>query len=147
MLLSLAEIVNKACETKDKSEKVEWLKKNDTNPLRQILAVMYDKDKYKLLVPNTKPPYTPSEFPDSRGMLYREVRKFKYFYENPEQGNVDKIRREALFIQLLESIHQEDAELIVKMIAQKPLKGLSAAIINEAFPDLITTKSKSKKDE
>lgn len=143
MLLSLAEIVTKACELKTKEEKVQWLKENDSKPLRDILKIMYDKKNFKLLLPNTAPPYTPSEFPDSRGVMYRETRKFQYFYENPEQGNVNTVRREALFIQMLESVHEEDGELLIKMIAQKPLKGLTAAVINEAFEGLLPVKSKS----
>ena len=145
MLLSLAEIVNKACDLKTKEEKVEWLKQNDKPQVRQILSFMYDKENYKSLLPDTPPPYTPSEFPDSRGMMYREVRKLKYFYENPEMGNVDIIRREALFIQLLESIHEEDARLICDMIKQKPLKGLTAAVINQAYDGLLPTKAKKEK--
>lgn len=141
MLLSLAEIVNKTCEMKTKEDKVEFLQKNSTEPLKTILRVMYDKKSFKLLIPSTNPPYAASEYPDSQGILYREVRKFKYFYENPQQGNIDKIRRESLFIQMLESVHKEDAVLLCKMIKQKPLKGLTAETINQAFPGLLPTKS------
>lgn len=142
MLLSLAEIVNKACELKSKEEKVQWLKTNDSKPLRDILRIMYDKKNHKLLIPDTRPPFTASEFPDSRGVMYRETRKFQYFYENHEQGQIDSIRREALFIQMLESVHEEDSELLIKMIAQKPLKGLTEAVLNEAFEGLLPTKDK-----
>lgn len=141
MLLSLAEIINKTCAMKSKEEKVEFLQNNSTEALKTILRVVYDKKSFKLLIPSTNPPYAASEYPDSQGLLYREVRKFKYFYENPEQGNIDKIRRESLFIQMLESVHKDDAVLLCQIIKQKPFKGLTAEIVNLAFPGLLPNKS------
>lgn len=133
---SLAEIVNTACKLKTKKEKVEYLQKNNSKPLRNILKLTYDKS-LKFNIPNTAPPYTPSEMPDSHGMLYRESRKLKYFVEGFGGDNIHQIRRETLFIQMLETVDKEDAELLVKMLSQKPFKGLTKAVINEAFPNLI----------
>ena len=133
---SLAEIVNTACELKDKKEKVEYLKKNKSKPLCNILKVMYDKS-MKLNIPNVAPPYTPSEMNESHGMLFREARKLPYFIEGFDGDNIHPIRRESLFIQMLETVDKEDAALLVKMIKQKPLKGLPLATVKEAFPNLI----------
>lgn len=138
--LSLAEIVNKACSLKTKEEKVEFLKANNSRPLRDILKLMYDKN-LEFNIPNTAPPYTPSEMPDSHGMLYREARKLTYFVKGYDGDNIHPIRREALFIQMLETVDAGDAKLLVSMIEQKPLKGLTAATLNEAFPNLVPTKS------
>ena len=141
--LSIAEIVNKATELKTKEEKVEWLKANNSVALRNILILMYDK-KFKFNIPNTKPPYTPSDFPDSQGMLYKQARKLAYFVEGMKGDNLNQMKREQLFIELLETVDKEDAELLCKMIEQKPLKNLTAAVINEAFDNIISTKAKSK---
>lgn len=138
--LSLAEIVNKACGLKTKEEKIKFLQDNNSKPLRNILKLMYDKN-LKFNIPNTAPPYTPSEMPDSHGMLYREARKLTYFVEGFDGDNIHPIRREALFIQMLETIDPEDAKLLIDMIKQKPLKGLTVATLNEAFPNLVPTKS------
>ena len=138
--LSLAEIVNKACSLKSKKEKVEFLKANNSRPLRDILKLMYDKS-LEFNIPNTPPPYTPSEMPDSHGMLYREARKLTYFVKGFDGDNLDKLRREALFIQMLETVDAEDAKLLLAMLAQKPLKGLTVAVLNEAFFNLIPVKS------
>lgn len=133
---SLAEIINTACEMKDKKEKVEYLQKNKTKPLCNILKVMYDKS-MKLNIPDTAPPYEPSDLNESHGMLFREARKLPYFIEGYDGDNIHPIRRQALFIQMLETVDKEDAELLVKMIKQKPLKGLPLATVKEAFPNLI----------
>src|SRR5210317_1347998 len=112
--LSLAEIVNKTCELKTKEEKVEWLKKNNSLPLRDVMMLMFNKD-LEFLIPNTAPPYTPSEYPDSQGMLYRETKKLKYFVKG-YGDNVNQYRREQLFIQMLETVDKEDAKLLIQMI-------------------------------
>lgn len=137
MTLSIAEILEKACELKTKDEKIEWLKKNSNQPLRNILALMYNKHKFEFNIPKEAPPYKPSEFPDSQGMLYRESRKLKYFVKGYNGDNVHPYRREALFIQMLESVDKKDAELLCKMIQQKPLKGLTADVINAALGDVV----------
>jgi len=133
---SLAEIVNTACELKDKKQKVEYLQKSKSKALCNILKVMYDKS-MKLNIPKSAPPYQPSEMNESHGMLFREARKLTYFIEGFDGDNIHPIRREALFIQMLETVDKEDALLLVEMIKQKPLKGLPLATIKEAFPNLI----------
>jgi hypothetical protein len=130
--VSLSEIVDQACKLKSKKEKVEWLQRNNSKSLRNILKVMYDKN-LKMNIPNTEPPYTPSESPESHGMLYRETRKLRYFVEGFDGDNIAPARREALFIQMLETVDKDDARLLVKMIEKKPLKGLTVATLNEAF--------------
>jgi len=143
--LSLAEIVNTACKLKTKEEKVAWLRKHNSLPLRNILKLVYDRN-MKLLLPNVAPPYKPSDLPDSHGMLYRETRKLKHFVEG-FSGNITQMKREQLFIQMLETVDREDAELLIKMIAQKPLKGLTAETINEAFQtELVPVKATKTKE-
>lgn len=133
---SLAEIVKTASEIKSKKEKVAYLQEKSSKPLRNILKVMYDKTMV-LNIPNEAPPYEASKMPDSHGMLYREARKLPYFVKGFDGDNIHPIRREALFIQMLEAVDPEDAELLCTMIKQKPVKGLSLAVIKEAFPGLI----------
>ena len=144
---SIAEILNTACKLKSKKEKVDYLKDHNSLPLRNILILMYGKGKFKFNIPQTVPPYNESEFPDSQGMLYREARKLKYFVEGWGGDNIHPYRREALFIQMLESVDKEDAKVLCKMLEQKPMKGLSVAVINEAFGDIIETTSKGKKEQ
>jgi hypothetical protein len=143
--VSLAEIVYGACDLKSKKEKVEWLQRHNSKPLRNILKIMYDKS-LKLTIPNEAPPYTPSVSSESHGMLYRETRKLVYFVEGFGGDNLTQVRREALFIQMLETVDRDDARLLIDMIAQKPLKGLTRATIIEAFGDNFIT-SKSKDDD
>lgn len=133
MRLSISEIVNKATTLKTVEEKVEWLRKNDSVPLRTILKYMYDKN-IEFLIPNTPPPWKKNSYVGVEGILYNEARRLKIFIRGGGYDNLNQIKREQLFISLLEDIDNSDAELLCQMIAQKPLKGLSKNVVVTAFP-------------
>ena len=134
---SLSEIVNKARELKTKEEKIQWLRQNDNVALRKILKYMYDTKNIQFLLPNEAPPYTPSKFEDSRGLLYSEVRRLPIFIKGMGYDNLNQAKRESIFISILEEVHKDDAQLMVDMITIRAYKELSAAVINESFPGLI----------
>jgi hypothetical protein len=135
--LSLAEIVNTARKAETVEEKVAVLKRNDSKALRDILALMCDA-RWTFDLPDTPPPYNESTINESHGLLYREMRKMKYFVEQmPDGKNLPRIRKESLFIQMLESIDQEDAKLVLRMVSKEPYPDLAPEVINQAFPGAI----------
>jgi len=141
MQLSVSEILDKAAKMKSKAEKVDWLKKNEARAVKTVLKAMYDPT-LKCLLPEGAPPYKPSEFVDDQGMLFSNSRRIPYFYEG-QGSNVKPLRRETIFIELLESVNKDDALLLIDMKDKKRIKGLTVKTINEAFPNLITEDSKS----
>jgi hypothetical protein len=145
MIHSLSEIINKATELKTKEEKIAWLQKNSSVPLKTVLKYMYDQ-KIEFLIPSTTPPWKKNSYVGVEGMLYKEARRLRIFVKGGGYDDLNQIKREQLFISLLEDVDNGDAELLCKMIAQKPLKGLSKAIVHEAFADLniITDGAESK---
>ena len=55
------------------------------------------------------------------------------------------MRRETLYIQLLESIHPKDAILLNSIKDKKiPFKGLNKKIVQQAFPDINIEASKEE---
>lgn len=141
--VGIGEIVNEVIKVQKKVDKVAYLKKHNSKELRDILKLMYDKS-LEFNIPNTAPPYTPTEHPDTYGALYREARKLKYFVKGYGGDGLPAIKREHMFIEMLESVHPTDAELLVKMIAQKPLKGLPPSVINGLCPGLVPEKPSKK---
>ncbi len=132
--LSLAEIVNTARKAETVEEKVAVLKRHDSRQLRDILALMCDS-RWSFDLPESAPPYNESDIHESHGLLYREMRKMPYFVEqSPDGKNLTRQRKEALFIQILESVDKEDAKLILRMISKQPYPDLSPDVINQAFP-------------
>ena len=43
-----------------------------------------------------------------------------------------------MYIQVLESIHAEDAVIVIDMVQRKAPKGLTKKIVEEAFPKLLS---------
>ena len=140
MKLSISEIVNKAVDLKSNEEKVKWLRDNSSVPLQTVLRYTYDKDGVEFLIPNTPPPWKKNNYIGVEGMLYKEVRRLRIFVKGGGYDNLNQVKRENLFISLLEDVDNSDAELLCKMIAQKPIKGLPRSVIEEAFPGLISKK-------
>ena len=47
-------------------------------------------------------------------------------------------KREMLFIEMLESVHPEDAKILLNMVQKSaPVKGITKAVVKQAFPDLL----------
>ena len=107
--------------------------------LRQILRLTYDK-KIEFLIPNTAPPWKKNDYIDVQNMLYGEVRRLRIFVKGGGYDNLPQLKRESLFISLLEDVDNDDAEMLVHMISQKPFKGLSKKLLEEIFPDIYETR-------
>ena len=61
--------------------------------------------------------------------------------------NLKPLRREFLFIQLLESIDSEDAKLLLSVKDKKlPFKGITEKIVRQAFPDLLPQEENNEQD-
>lgn len=135
---SLAEIVSQACALEETADKVAYLRKNNSIPLRNILIFMYD-NKFTFSIPSTPPPYNPSVHNESHGLLYREARKIVYLVNELSEGtNLTQIKRESLFIQMLEAVDREDAKLLVRMLSKTPYPELPVEVIIEAFGPIIS---------
>jgi len=139
MQLSISEIIAKCAELPNAEEKVDWLKKNESMPLKMILQSTYDRERVEWLLPDTAPPWRKNEFEDqAHTLLFKEARRLKIFIKGGGYDNLNQSKRESLFIQLLEDIDNDDAEMLANhCIAQKSFKGLQKKTINKAFPGLI----------
>lgn len=136
--VAIADVINTAAKEKSVKGKVEHLQKHDTVPLRQVLRLIYDED-IEFLLPDTPPPFKENELVDLDTMLYREARRLRIFFKGGGYDNLNKNRREALFIQLLEDLHPADAKILSEnMLSHTPLKGLTKKTLEAAFPTLFT---------
>ena len=139
MAISLVTILADVAKAKNKKEKKEVLLKHGKNgALKEILKYTYDPN-IKFLLPPGDPPYkSVVDETENPTYLYGLVRKLYLFVEggNP---NLNQQRREYLFIELLESIHPKEAEILLQM-KDKKLKcnGLTYNLVKETFPKLIT---------
>ena len=120
---------------KTKAEKIAVLRSNESWALKDILKGSLDP-KVKWHLPEGAPPYHPSRHSEPKASKIRENTKIRYFVKK-NNINISQIKREQIFIGILEAVHPKDAELVISMINKKPpVKGLTFKIAQEAFPDL-----------
>ena len=139
MAVPIPTILKEIASKSKKDEKKEVLLKYANNgAFREILKYAFDPN-IKFLLPPGNPPYN-SVVDDSENptYLYGLVRKLYLFVEggNP---NLKTNRREYLFIELLESLHPSEAELLLQVKDKKiKCRGLTYNLVKETFPNLIT---------
>ena len=137
--LLISEILRKVSNAKTKKEKVELLQKHNTPALRQLLIWNFDESVISM-VPEGEVPYTPNDAPTGTDhtRLEQEYRGFYRFVK----GGADKLpslKRESLFVQLLEGLSAEEAELLCLVKDGSPTskyKRITKAVVSEAFPQI-----------
>jgi len=138
--LSMSEVLSELPKKKTKADKVAWLRENENIPFRNVLRLIYDES-IEFLLPDTAPPWKENQFEDeAKTMLYREARRLKIFIRGGGYDDMKPVKREQLFIKLLEDIDNDDANLLAhNMLSHTKVKGLTLPTLLEAFPDLLTT--------
>ena len=136
MKLGVAEILKKASEITNENERIDWLRKNNSVALESMLRGAYDP-KIVWLLPEGIPPYKPNDLVDQHHRLFTEARKLYLFIEggNP---NLKQVRREQLFIELLETVDPEDAKLLLSVKEKHiPYPGVTKEVVAKAFPNIL----------
>ena len=137
--LLISEILRKVSNAKTKKEKVDLLRKHNSTALRQMLIINFD-DSIISMLPEGDVPYTPNDAPvgTDHTRLEQEYRGLYRFFKGG-QDNLPSLKRESMFVQLLEGLSAEEAELLVLAkdgrINDK-YKRITKAVISEAFPSI-----------
>jgi len=130
------EIFTKINNAKDKPKKIEVLKQYDQPYLRSLLKAAFDP-KIEWELPEGTPPHMPNEAPlgTEHTLLKNEVRKLFRFIKGGD-NTLNKIRKEQLFIQVLEGLHKTEADVLIDIKDKninKKYKGLTSEMVKEAF--------------
>lgn len=132
------EVITELNKKKSKADKISILKQNETWALKDYIRGSMDPTIQWLLPQGAAPPYTACEPHNTPSSLFRETKKLAYFAKgSPRGANLNQIKRERMFISMLESIDPGDALLMIDMINKKTPDGLTKAIVDEAFPGLL----------
>ncbi len=134
----VSEVIQRVSNAKTRDEKIEILRYYDTPALRAVLIWNFDENVQSDL-PEGEVPYTPNDAPigTEHTQLLQEWRKFNHFVRGVT--NTTKIRKELMFIQLLEALHSSEAELICLMKdkqIQKRYK-ITKVVVQDAFPEIV----------
>ena len=134
--LLLTEVLRKVSNAKTKAEKINLLQKHNSNALRQVLIMNFDESVISML-PEGEVPYTPNDAPIGTDHTRLESEyKGLYRFVKGGQDKLPSLKRETMFVQLLEGLSKDEAELIClakdKKITSK-YKRITKAVIQEAL--------------
>lgn len=137
MKLLISEILQKAHNAKTKAEKIKILQDHQSAALKSVLIINYDESVISML-PEGTPPFTPNEAPagTEHTKLEHEARILHHFFKGG--SNISGMKREQMFIQLLEGLHPDEAEVIIKAKDKELGKRykVTKACVAEAFPSI-----------
>lgn len=131
------EIIDLVSKAKTKEDKISLLKQNETQALKDVLVGTYHS-KVEWNLPPGRPPFEAAEERSVPSNLLKQTSKFNDLVKGGPGDSLPAFKRERIFIRLIEQIHPDDAELLLKMVAKKQLaKGLTKKLVEEAFPGLV----------
>ena len=133
-----SEILDLVSKQRTKKQKVEVLQEYRNDALVSLLIWNFDDTCFSAL-PAGGVPYKPNDAPagTEHTSLRQEVRHFYNFIQGGNPG-LSKTRREAIFIQILETLHPDEAQLLVT-VKDKCLEdfyNITQEVVSEAYPDI-----------
>ena len=134
--LLFSEILDLVHKAKTKDKKVEILRKYNSDALRMVIKSSFDPN-IVWVMPKGNVPYTPNDAPagTEHTRLATEAKKLYRFIRGGD-NITPQFKKEQMFVQLLEGLHKDEAELICyakdKQL-HKIVKGLSAPVVRQAF--------------
>ena len=154
MRTTIPQIFEEVEKTNGKDKKIAVLRSYHSPQLEGVLQINFNLD-VKLDLPEGEPPFKKDEkipIGYSETNLYAEFRRM-YIWLEPNV-NLNKFRKEQLFVQMLEGIHWTEAEAVCLAKDKKlqtKYKSLKEELVREAFPGLLPEKkiveaTKPKKD-
>ena len=132
------EILELASKQRSKAKKVEILQEYANPALKSLFIWNFDNTVISV-VPAGDVPYNPNEVPV--GTDHTSLRKeYKHLFNFVKGGNdsLTSLRRETMFIQMLEGLHPEEAKILC-LVKDKALQSkykLTYEVIKEAYPDI-----------
>ena len=134
--LLFSEVLDKVHKAKTKDQKVKILRQHNTPALRSVLKASFDP-KIAWVLPEGDVPYRKNDAPigTEHTTLATESRKLFHFIKGGD-GTTPAWKKEQMFVQLLEGLHETEAALLVQTKDKKLhqiYKGLSTNVVCEAF--------------
>ena len=137
---NVRETFEEIAKAKTREDKREVLKQRENFATKAILQLNYHPE-VKWLLPPGAPPYTPATQGDmTSNSLHYEVKKLDY-YTDPSPHSLDELpmlRRESMFVGLLERLDPQDAVMLIAVKDQKlSYKGLTYKLVKDTWPELL----------
>ena len=132
------EVLELVSEQKTDAKKVAVLKEYECDIIKSLFIWNFDDSVISLLPPGSVP-YKPNENPlgTDHSSLRREQRNL-YMFVKGGNDSLSTIRRETIFIQMLEGLHPKEADIViaVKDKALEDKYDIPYEVVEEAYPDI-----------
>ena len=130
------EIFTKINNAKDKPQKIDILRSFDNQAMRTLLKAAFDP-KIKFDLPEGNPPFIRNEAPagTEHTSLASEAKKLYHFVVGGN-NEITKLKKETMFIQMLEGLHASEAKVLLDIknkSLNKTYKGLTSDMVKEAM--------------
>jgi len=121
-------------------QKVALLKEHKRDDVKALLIWNFDKG-IDSAVPEGNVPYKKNDSPPGTEGHTRLIHEWRTLYNFVRGGNngISNMRRETLLIQLLESLQQDEAE-IVCLVKDKALQSkyrITRSVVEQAYPEIV----------
>ena len=132
------EVLELAAKQRSKAKKIEILKQYEDPSIKAIFIWNFDSSIISA-IPEGPVPYKENEVPvgTDHTSLRREYKNLYHFIRGGNDG-LSSLRRETMFIQLLEGLHPKEAEIIC-LTKDKQLQtqyNINLDVVKEAYPDI-----------
>lgn len=139
MKLLISEVLQKVSNAKTKPQKIKILQEHNTPALRAILIANYDESIVSML-PEGVVPFNVNDAPKGTDhtVLEKEYRRLYLFFQGGS-NSLKQSQRENLFIQMLEGLCEEEANLLI-LIKDKGLQKkykVTRACVEQAYPGIV----------
>jgi hypothetical protein len=141
--ITIVEIIEEFEKAKTRKDKKVVLEKYvDLDVLKNLFRGIYDP-KVQWTI-NETPDYIVQEAPEGSeaNTLYQEIPKCSIFVKgHPASAKLNPERTKQLLIQIMESLHSDEAALYMQMLKKKSkIKGLTSKLVLEVWPNLYKEK-------
>ena len=118
-VLSIPRIFEDVASANSLEARKKVLLENESNPLKDLLKYAFHPD-IKFALPTGAPPYKTIGSPDEYNptYLYPNIKKFYLYIEGGHDG-LTQLRREQLFVTMLESLHPKEAAVVIQVKDKK----------------------------
>ena len=132
------EVLELVSKQRSRAKKVELLQEYESDALKALFIWNFD-DTVISMVPEGQVPYKENEVPV--GTDHTSLRReWKHLYNFVKGGNdgLSSLRRETMFIQILEGLHPEEAKILC-LVKDKALQSkykITYEMVAQAYPDI-----------
>lgn len=134
------ELFEEVCKLENREERISYLKEHAFKQVKTVLQLCYN-DKIELDLPYGRPPFEPC--PEAREPS-PIANVFSSIGVCVKDNNVSRVRKEKIFIGILEQLSEKDAHILcaakdgtITTLQNKTYSKMTKSLVEAAFPEIL----------